>query len=190
MQKARFQRLAFFAATPDFAGTASGCFFLLGKRPILTPVLAHVPDITQLVYRHGQIAVRVIQRRRGQRRALMGTPAAMPDSFIIFLAMACCPAHDRFFADTAAHNYFLIYILKPHSNFIRADSQVRAALNLNWTSMVIKSASSFIAAEVVRVAQLVGNDSGFSHALIITLMGMPVYPQHWRIFFNIVSHFI
>ena len=57
--------------------------------PVGAAILAHRPDAAGLVFQQGQMGAQGFGRRAGQRRALTGAPALMPELLVLALAAAC-----------------------------------------------------------------------------------------------------
>ena len=72
--------------------------------PVGAAILAHRPDAAGLVFQQGQMGAQGFGRRAGQRRALTGAPALMPELLVLALAAAGRVPDDGCFAAAAAHN--------------------------------------------------------------------------------------
>ena len=60
--------------------------------PVGAAILAHRPDAAGLVFQQGQMGAQGFGRRAGQRRALTGAPALMPELLVLALAaQVVCP---------------------------------------------------------------------------------------------------
>lgn len=73
--------------------------------PVGTAILAHRPDTADLVFQQGQMGAQGIRRRDGQRGALAGSPALMPQFLVIALAAAGRMSNDGRFSAAAAHDF-------------------------------------------------------------------------------------
>jgi len=72
--------------------------------PVGTAILAHRPDVADLVFQQGQMGAQGFGRRAGQRGALTGTPALMPELLVLALAATGRVPNDGCFAAAAAHD--------------------------------------------------------------------------------------
>lgn len=84
--------------------------------PVGAAILAHRPDAAGLVFQQGQMGAQGFGRRAGQRRALTGAPALMPELLVLALAAAGrVPDDGCFAAATRSGTGWCSVSCRPHS---------------------------------------------------------------------------
>src|SRR6218665_1609809 len=103
-QQSLFQGGAFGRVVSLGVGDASRCGGLALDGPVGAAILAHRPNAADLVFQQGQIGAPGVRGGAGQRGALTGAPALMPELLVLALAAAGRVPDEGCFAAAAAHD--------------------------------------------------------------------------------------